>query len=110
MTSTVGNSLEDRTNLASTRANGKSAGRLRPRQEERLPGARFFLSKPSTNGRALELGKEFSNEGEVRVEALKAGLTYYSLQEWRPVPDFAGRNPELKREPVTREGANHAQE
>jgi hypothetical protein len=110
MTSTVGSASEDRTNLASTRASVKSAGRLRPRQEERLPGARFFLSKPSTNSSGLELGKEFSSEGEARVESLKAGLTYYSLQEWRPVPDFAGRNPELKREQVTRGIASHAQE
>lgn len=110
MTSTAGNSLEDRTNLASTRANVKSAGRLGTSQEKKMRGARFFLSKPSTNGSALELGKEFSNDGEARVEALKAGLTYYSLQEWRPVADLAGRNPELKRELVTREAANHAQE
>ena len=37
-----------------------------------------------------------------RVEALKLGVTYYAVQEWRPVADFAGKNPELKREAVTR--------
>jgi hypothetical protein len=46
-----------------------------------------------------------ANEGEARVEALKLGVTYYSVQEWRPVADFGGRNPELKREAVTRKGA-----
>ena len=70
--------------------------------EERSAGARFFLPKSGTNGKPLELGPEFASEGEARVEALKLGVTYYSLQEWRPVADFAGRNPELKREAVSR--------
>jgi hypothetical protein len=48
------------------------------------------------------LGREFASEGEARVEALKLGVTYYSVQEWRPVADFGGKNPELKREAVTR--------
>jgi hypothetical protein len=50
------------------------------------------------------LGRELPNEGEAKVEALKLGVTYYSVQEWRPVPDFAGKNPELKREAITRKG------
>ena len=72
--------------------------------EESATGTRFFLPKTGTNGNSLELGREFASEGEARVEALKVGVTYYSLQEWRPVADFAGKNPELKREPVTRSG------
>jgi hypothetical protein len=50
------------------------------------------------------LGREFASEGEARVEALKLEVTYYALQEWRPVADFCGKNPELKREAVTRSG------
>lgn len=69
-----------------------------------MSGARFFLPKSGTNSHAPELGREFSNEGEARVEALKLGVNYYSVQEWRPVADFAGKNPELKREAVTRKG------
>lgn len=109
MTTIVGSPSDVRTNLANNHPNGKS-GRSRSSPEESFPGTRFFLSKPSTNTSALELGKECANEGEARVEALKAGLTYYSLQEWRPVADFAGRNPELKREPVRREVDGHAQQ
>jgi MoxR-like ATPase len=41
-------------------------------------------------------------------EALKGGLTYYTVQEWRPIADFAGRNPELKRESVTRKAGSNA--
>jgi hypothetical protein len=48
------------------------------------------------------LGREFASEGEARVEELKLGVTYYAVQEWRPVADYAGKNPELKREAVTR--------
>ena len=46
-------------------------------------GARFFLPKSGANGHAPELGRELPNEGEARVEALKMGVTYYSVQEWR---------------------------
>lgn len=101
---------EERINPAGGRPNGRVLRRARPAVEEGPADARFFLSRPGTNGSALELGREFSTEGEARVEALKAGLTYYCVQEWRPVADFAGRNPELKRELVTRKpGSNGAE-
>lgn len=90
--------------------NGKTMRRPRPAEEESSADARFFLSKTETNGSTLELGREFSTEGEARVEALKAGLTYYSVQEWRPVANFAGKNPELKREPVTRKAGSNGTE
>jgi hypothetical protein len=85
---------------------GKGGRRARPAEaEESVSGTRFFLPKSDTNGTSLELGREFYSEGEARVEALKLGVTYYSIQEWRPVADFAGKNPELKREPVSRKGS-----
>ena len=84
---------------------GRGGRRTRPAAEEEIvSGARFFLPKSGTNGHAPELGRELPNEGEARVEALKLGVTYYSVQEWRPVADFAGKNPELKREAVPRKG------
>lgn len=91
---------------ASNRPAGKGTRRARPvSDEETVLGARFFLPKPGAGGQAPELGREFPTEGEARVEALKLGVTYYSVQEWRPVADFAGKNPELKREAVARKGA-----
>lgn len=108
---TVGVSAsQEKTNPASTPAMDKSSRRARPAGEENSTDARFFLSKPGTNSATLELGRELSTEGEARVEALKGGLTYYSLQEWRPVADFAGRNPELKREAVTRKTGSNGTE
>ena len=82
----------------------RHAGHVPRRGRGGLIGARFFLPKSGATGHAPELGREFSNEGEVRVEALKMGVNYYSLQEWRPVADFAGKNPELKRELVPKKG------
>lgn len=110
MTATIGNSSSERTNLAKIHPSGNSPRRTRQAAEEELSGARFFLASPGSNGDALELGQEFLNEGEARVEALKSGLTYYSVREWRPVADFAGRNPELKREAVLQKSTNHESE
>ena len=97
---------DEKTLQTSNSPAGKGPRRTRPAgDEETVPGARFFLPKSGTGAHAPELGREFPTEGEARVEALKLGVTYYSLQEWRPVADFAGKNPELKRESVTRKGA-----
>jgi hypothetical protein len=96
---------DEKTSQMGSRPTGRGTRRARPAaDEESVSGARFFLSKSGANGSSPELGRELANEGEARVEALKLGVTYYSVQEWRPVPDFAGRNPELKREAVTRKG------
>jgi len=98
--------LDEKTAQAnSSRPTAKGSRRARALgEEETVSGARFFLPKSGTGGHAPELGREFPTEGEARVEALKLGMTYYSVQEWRPVADFAGKNPELKREAVTRKG------
>jgi hypothetical protein len=110
MTTSTAILTDERSNQAGTRLSRPDRRARRGSEEENAPGTRFFLSKPGTNGSALELAREFSSEGEARVEALKAGVTYFSVQEWRPIADFAGKNPELKREAVTRKGANNTQE
>ena len=105
MSTMIASLPDEKTNQMNSRQTGKASRRARPAgDEETVAGARFFLSKPGTTGHIPELGREFSNEGEARVEALKLGVTYYSLQEWRPVADFGGKNPELKRELVPRKG------
>ena len=107
MATMLSSASDERTEQGSTGPNIKPTRRARSSSadEESATGARFFLPKAGTNGNSLELGREFASEGEVRVEALKLGATYYAVQEWRPVADFAGKNPELKREAVTRGGA-----
>ena len=107
MPTMLSSASDERTEQDSTRPNIKPSRRARSSSadEESATGARFFLPKTGTNGNSFELGREVASEGEARVEALKLGVTYYALQEWRPVANFAGKNPELKREPVMRSGA-----
>jgi hypothetical protein len=106
MVTTLTSAADERTSQDATRTNIRPSRRPRSLavDEESATGTRFFLPKTGTNGNSTELGREFASEGEVRVEALKLGVTYYAVQEWRPVADFAGKNPELKREAVTRSG------
>jgi hypothetical protein len=46
------------------------------------------------------LGREYSREGEAMVEALKSGITYYAVTEWRPVADLSGKSPQVRKETV----------
>ena len=106
MATMLSSASDERTEQDSSRPNIRPSRRARPSSadEESAAGTRFFLPKTATNGNSLELGREVASEGEDRVEALKLGVTYYAVQEWRPVADFGGKNPELKREAVTRAG------
>ena len=102
---------DERTSQDGIKPVARASRRLRPAaDEESATGTRFFLPKAGTNVNSIELGCEFASEGEARVEALKLGGTYYSIQEWRPVADFAGRNPELRREAVGRKAAGERRE
>lgn len=69
-------------------------------EEEGNGHARYFLGKADNNGGTPALDREMASEGEALVEALRLGVTYYALQEFRVIPDFAGRRPQLKKEPV----------
>src|SRR5712692_10024948 len=63
-------------------------------------GCRFFLAKPGGSGESPVFGREFSKQGEAMVEALKSGITYYVVTEWRPVADLSGKTPQVRRETV----------
>lgn len=104
MATMLSSASDERTEQDSARPNIRPSRRARSSSadEESASGTRFFLPKAGTNGNSLELGREFASEGEARVEALKLGATYYAVQEWRPVADFAGKNPELRREAINR--------
>ena len=66
--------------------------------------ARFFLAKGGANGSAPSFDRELANEAEAMIESLKSGLTYYSVVEYRAVPDCSGKQPIVKRETVRRNG------
>jgi len=75
----------------------------RPRSssdEENNGNARYFLTEANGSNGSLALGREVASEGEALVEALRLGVTYYEVQEFRVVPDFAGRKPLLGKEAV----------
>lgn len=77
-----------------TRRGGVSTG------EEEGGVARYFLAKVNGDGNTPVLDREVASEGEALVEALRLGVTYYAIHEFRVIPDFAGRRPQLKKEVV----------
>ena len=68
--------------------------------EEANGNARYFLAKANGTDGTPVLDREVTSEGEALVEALRLGVTYYEVQEFRVVPDFAGRKPQLNKEAV----------
>lgn len=68
--------------------------------EENNQHARYFLAKAGSDGGTPALDREVASEGEALVEALRLGVTYYAIEEFRVVPDFSGRRPQLKKESV----------
>jgi len=68
--------------------------------EETNRCARYFLAKSNSDGGIPALDREVASEGEALVEALRLGVTYYAIQEFRVIPDFAGKRPQLNKEAV----------
>ena len=92
-----------RTARAESGAETTAARTRRPRassDEENNGNARYFLAKANGNDGTLAFDREVASEGEALVEALRLGVTYYEIQEYRVVPDFSGRKPLLGKEAV----------
>ncbi|HZD33360.1 MAG TPA: hypothetical protein VE779_17075 [Candidatus Angelobacter sp.] len=62
--------------------------------------ARYFLAKTNGNDGTPALDREMTSQGEALVEALRLGVTFYMVQEFRAVPDFSGKKPLLNKEAV----------
>ena len=95
--------------VPATKANRTDSGtetttrtrRSRTNSDEEANGnARYFLAKANGTDGTPALDREVTSEGEALVEALRLGVTYYEVQEFRVVPDFAGRKPQLNKEAV----------
>jgi hypothetical protein len=67
-----------------------------------VPTARFFLAKPGASGSTPALDRECATEAEAMAEAFKAGATYYAVAEYRAVVDCTGKQPQFKKEVVTK--------
>ena len=97
------------TNVAVEEAKGPQpvtrTTRRRPAAQEQVPvgATRFFLAKAGAIGNSPAFDRELATEGEAKVEALKSGLNYYSVVEWRATADFAGKNPQVRSEAVKRQ-------
>jgi hypothetical protein len=76
--------------------------RSAPQEQAPAGSVRFFLAKAGANGTIPSLDREIATEGEAKIESLKTGLNYYSLIEWRATADLAGKNPQVRSEPVKR--------
>ena len=68
--------------------------------EESNGKARYFLARADGTDGTPALDREVTSEGEALVEALRLGVTFYAVQEYRVVPDFTGRKPLLNKEAV----------
>jgi hypothetical protein len=68
--------------------------------EESNGNARYFLGKTNGADGTPALDREVASEGEALVEALRLGVTFYEVQEFRVLPDFSGRKPQLNKEAV----------
>jgi hypothetical protein len=102
----MANTAAEPTGAAKTNSNGDKPTRTRrPRAnaEEESNGARYFLATSNANGGSPALDREVASEGEALVEALRLGVTYYAIHEYRVVPDFAAKVPQLKKEAVHNE-------
>lgn len=72
--------------------------RTRPNAGEENSGCvRYFLAKANGDGSTPALDREVATQREALVEALRLGATYYAIQEFRVIPDFAGGGRNYKR-------------
>jgi len=89
-----------RAEIGSEASPGKTRRPRTHSDEESSGNARYFLAKANGNGATLAFDREVTSEGEALVEALRLGVTFYVVQEFRVVPDFAGKKPQLNKEAV----------
>jgi len=68
--------------------------------EESNGNARYFLARADGTDGTPVFDRQVTSEGEALVEALRLGVTFYAVQEYRVVPDFTGRKPLLNKEAV----------
>ena len=104
-TATTDTAAVSKANKADGNERPTSRGRRsRPESsEENNQHARYFLGKAGGDGGMPTLDREVESEGEALVEALRLGVTYYAIEEFRVIPDFSGRRPQLKKEPVQKQ-------
>lgn len=61
---------------------------------------RYFIAKENGVTTLPQLGKEFVSEKEALIESLRTGLTFFAISEWKAIPDFSGKNPQILKQTV----------
>ena len=64
---------------------------------------RFFLARPSGDGKSPAFERECGTEAEAMIESLKKGLSYYVVLEYRAFADCSGKQPQINKEVVKRD-------
>jgi len=61
---------------------------------------RYFIAKENGVTTLPQLGKECSGEMEALIESLRTGQTFFAISEWKAIPDFSGKNPQILKQTV----------
>ena len=81
-----------------------NAGHVSKRRQvvmKETPGAmRYFIARENGVASLPQLGKEFSSEKEALIESLRTGLSFFAVSEWKAIPDFSGKNPQILKQTV----------
>jgi hypothetical protein len=82
----------------------ETAGRngRRRRWEMTSECVRYFLPKSGSSSARPELGQEMTTEGEALVDAFKSGQVFYTLVEWKAVPEINGNEPRIVKQALSR--------
>jgi hypothetical protein len=86
------------------RPTGRRAGKGRRRTKDTDPAAtaRYFLTKPSSNGKP-EFDEEMPDENQAMIEALKRDRHFVIVTEWRSKVDVITGAPVIEKEQIRRE-------
>ena len=85
-------------NRAARTEEAEGLERHRPRRRT----ARYFLTKPSSNGKP-EFDEEMPDENQAMIEALKRDRHFVIVTEWRSKVDVSRGAPVIEKESVRRE-------
>ena len=79
-----------------------SKGRRRPKDTDIAVTARYFLTKPNSNGKP-EFDEEMPDENQAMIEALKRDRHFVIVTEWRSKVDVSTGAPVIEKEQIRRE-------
>lgn len=76
--------------------------RKAPKDTDLAVTARYFLTKPSSNGKP-EFDEEMPDENQAMIEALKRDRHFVIVTEWRSKVDVSRGAPVIEKESIRRE-------